>query len=128
MTERISFIFDGQLAAQHRMDFYEVSRFQYAASRLAVKLDRFRKTGSFPRRVTWENKTEIDLDPHRPGSFALDVIAPALASGTQVFLEVPLTALWTYVIERVFKPAQDSDIRSALETQRDLIGVFDRQI
>lgn len=110
------------------MDFYESSRFQYAAARLSVKLDRFRKTGSFPSKVTRTNNSGIDLAPFERGSFGIEIFAPILAAAAPVFLEVPLTALWTYVVERVFKPAEDDVMRLALETQGRLIDAYEAQI
>jgi len=54
MNEEIAFTFDGKIASQHRMDFYEAARFQYSASRLLVKLDYFRKNGEFPKKITYK--------------------------------------------------------------------------
>lgn len=124
MAEEIQFIFDGKLAADSRMDFYELARFQYSASRLLVKLDNFRRTGRFPRRITHENEHRIIIKPFRQGSFGLDILAPVLMEGARLAYEVPISTLFSYVVERVFKPADDDAIKEALATQNHLIDAF----
>ncbi|NMW31124.1 hypothetical protein HKD42_03520 [Altererythrobacter sp. RZ02] len=128
MDEKISFVFDGKIASEHQMDFYEAARFQYSASRLLVKLENFRKTGEFPKKISYKNAPEIRILPARPGSFGLDIIAPAIAMGTPLLLEVPIGALFSYVIDRIFRPGDDEAIREALATNRELVEVFDRTI
>lgn len=103
MRDEVQFRFLGQLADQHRMDFYEAARFQYAAARLSVKLDQFRRTGGFTKRVTSATKTDIDLLPSKPGSFEFSIVASAQDYG-EFQVPVPLTALWAYILERVFTP------------------------
>jgi hypothetical protein len=60
--DQLLFHFQGGLADQNRMDFYEAARFQYAAARLSVKLDQFRRTGRFSKRVTESSRTNIGGD------------------------------------------------------------------
>lgn len=101
--DQLRFYFQGGLAELNRMDFYEAARFQYAAARLSVKLDQFRRTGRFSKRVTSSSRTNIDLFPYEPGSFSLK-IASNEEVDSDLKINVPLTALWTYIIERVFQP------------------------
>ena len=103
----LQFHFEGGLADHNRMDFYETARFQYAAARLSVKLDQFRRTGRFSRRVTSASKTNIDLHPFERGSFNLKVSSEFQAD-EQYHVAVPLTTLWAYIIERVFQPTETS--------------------
>jgi hypothetical protein len=42
--------------------------------------------------------------------------------------EVPISVLFSYVIERVFKPAGDDAVRDALATQRRLIDAYEANI
>lgn len=128
MTDIIQFKFDGKIADDHRMDFYESARFQYAASRLCIKLDKFRRTGDFPKKVTNASNTGFQLTPFKAGSFDVNVIAPVIAAAAPLVIEASLSAMWTYVIERVFRPADDDNIRHALETQRHLADSYDRTI
>lgn len=109
--DELRFHFQGGLADQNRMDFYEAARFQYAAARLSVKLDQFRRTGRFSKRVTTTSRTNIDLFPYERGSFNLKIAA--CEEGPNEFkIDVPLTTLWTYIIERVFQP---TDTNAALD-------------
>lgn len=128
MAEQIQFVFDGKLAAQSSMDFYELARFQYSASRLLVKLDNFRRTGDFPKRITYGNQHRIIVKPFRDGSFGLDIFAPVLIEGVRLAYELPISALFSYVVERVFKPAGDDAIKDALRTQNRLIEAFESTI
>lgn len=128
MSEQISFIFNGRLTSEHRMDFYESARFQYAASRLLVKLDNFRRNGKFPKKISYKNTPDILILPTVSGSYGLEVIAPALATLGPLLVEAPLSAMLSYVIDRIFKPAGDDNIREALVTHRELIRTFDTTI
>ena len=105
--DEIEFRFTGQLANESRMDFYEAARFQYAAARLSVKLDQFRRTGGFTKRVTAATKTDIDLLPSRPGSFEFSITSSSTPA-KDFKVPVPLTALWAYILERVFSPVDAS--------------------
>jgi len=105
--DELNFSFQGGLSDLNRMDFYEAARFQYAAARLSVKLDQFRKTGRFSKRVTTTSRTNIDLFPFERGSFNLKIAASEEVD-EKPKIDVPLTALWTYIIERVFQPIETS--------------------
>lgn len=113
--DQLLFHFSGGLAEQNRMDFYEAARFQYAVARLSVKLDQFRKTGRFSKRVTAASRTNIDLFPFAAGSFQLK-IESSKDEETQLKIDVPLTTLWAYIIERVFQP---TDTDAALDLIQD---------
>lgn len=128
MPEQIKFAFEGKLASQNEMDFYEFARFQYSASRLLVKLDNFRKTGSFPKKITYKNTPDIKILPSRPGSFILDVIAPALAVAGPLVYELPISYIFTYVVDRIFRSAGDDDIRAAIAHNDHLLDSFDQTI
>lgn len=128
MAEEIQFVFDGKLATNHQMSFYEFARFQYSASRLFVKLDNFRRTGRFPKRITFENQHSITVKPFRDGSFGLDLLAPLAMEGARLAYEIPLSVLFAYVVERVFKPAGDDVVREVLASQRHLVDRFDANI
>lgn len=128
MEDELLFHFSGKLADENKMDFYESARFQYAAARLSVKLDRYRRYGNFPSKVTRASNTGIDLAVFKKGSFDIEILAPLLTTVGPMFIEVPLSALWTYVVERVFKPADSDNIREALRTQDRLIDAFESSI
>lgn len=128
MTEEITFRFSGALADDHALDFYEAGRFQYGAARLMVKLDQFRQTGRFSTRVTYDNNTRILLRTQRDGSFELSTLVPALMAARDAFVQAPISLMWSYVVDRVIKPASPDNIREALQTQRELLQVYNRDI
>lgn len=128
MSEDLDFHFTGKLADDQRMDFYESARFQYAAARLSVKLDRFRRYGKFPEKVTRKNNTGIDLRTFKDGSFIIRLLSPVLSESERPFLNLSLPSLWAYVVERVFKPAQAEEIRNVLSTQSNLLDIFESRI
>lgn len=128
MPELIEFRFDGQLAENHQMDFYEAGRFQYDAARLMVKLDQFRRTGRFSQKITYQNNTQITLATQGDGSFIIAALAPLAGAIAEAFVTAPISLMWSYVVDRIVKPATDEDLRLALETNRDLIGVFQAEI
>lgn len=115
MVDQLRFHFHGGLADLNRMDFYEAARFQYAAARLTVKLDQFRRTGRFPKRVTEASRTNIDLFPYEKGSFDLRIEANE-PERERMHVDVPLTALWTYILERVFQPADTTAALDLIES------------
>ncbi len=115
MTEKITFEFNGALADHHRMNFYEAARFQYAAARLLVKLAQFRNTGKFRQKITDLSNLGILLEPQTEGSFRINTEAPDTAAeanpeAQNVFLNMSLADLLSYVIERVIAKADDGDL------------------
>lgn len=127
-SDMIDLRFDGKLADDNQMDFYEAARVQYAAARLSVKLDRFRRYGSFPKKVTAVSNTGIDLSPFGKGSFHIRFHTPETRFSSEWHLQLPLSAMWAYVVERVFKPASLEEIRSGLFWEDELLNLFDSDI
>ena len=128
--DALLFRFEGGLADQNRMDFYETARFQYAAARLSVKLDQFRRTGRFPKRVTTASRTNIDLHPFERGSFNLRITAEK-QDEENYHVNVPLTTLWTYIIERVFQPTETPvalDLIDSNALRAEFFDLVDRNI
>lgn len=128
MPERIEFRFQGDLADRHLLDFYEAGRFQYGAARLMVKLDQFRREGRFAQKVTPRNNTRILISAQEPGSFLIATLAPLAGEIAQAFIQAPMSLMWSYVADRIFKSASDENLREALATQRELLNTFNREI
>lgn len=126
--ENIKFTFEGQLASEHRMNFYESARFQYAASRLILKLDHYRRIGDFPKKITYLTTEDIVILPTRAGSYGLEILVPAIMAAAPAFINVPLEALISFVIDRVFRSTDDEDIRAALRANERLLDTFDRTL
>ena len=128
MAEEIDFNFRGKLADNHTLDFYEAGRFQYGASRLMVKLDQFRRTGRFSKRITYDNNTRILLETQEDGSFLISTLVPFLQAGGTAFLSTSLSSLWSYVADRVLSKSDTETIQQALESQAQLAKVFGEQM
>lgn len=121
--DRLNFRFRGQLASGAQMNFYEAARFQYASARLLLKLSQFREKGNFSSRITSDNQRDIRLEATQAGSFIFDIM-PLATLVAPVLLEVPLSAMLSYVIERVFKPADDEVMKQALSNDAKAIDIL----
>jgi hypothetical protein len=128
VVEKVDFTFKGKLADNHSLDFYEAGRFQYGASRLMVKLDQFRRTGRFASRITTDNNTRILLDTQEDGSFVISTVVPFLQAGGGEYISTGLGTLWSYVADRVLNTTNSNDIQAALETQGQMLEVFNEQM
>lgn len=101
VAERITFHFEGALADDHRMNFYEAARFQYGAARLLVKLAQFRATGKFATNISHKSNHDVELVAQRGGSFNYNIEETRPAA--DAFLNVALSDLVAYVAERVIE-------------------------
>lgn len=120
MFETITFHFNGQLADDHKLNFYEAARFQYAAARLMVKLSQFRNIGRFKKRITNKTNQEILVSIPEKGSFDISVILPIAMVAQETFINVSISELMSYAFERVVGKAGDSDVAKALNTNEEL--------
>lgn len=112
--EKIRFHFDGGIAGDHHLNFYEAARFQYAAARLVTKLMIFQQSGKFPRRITARSNTESILETHKDGSFDITILMPIAAAAAETFVTVPVGHLMSYVFERVLGKADETEVVDAL--------------
>jgi hypothetical protein len=122
MEESIRFKFYGALSDEHRMDFYESARFQYAAARLAYKLDSFRRTGTFPQKISNKIDTRIELIPYKSGCFDITFLAPLIPIISEYgkpFIEVPISSLLSYAFDRLFRKDETASSVSLAEKSID---------
>lgn len=103
MTEKIVFHFEGALADKHSLNFYEASRFQYAAARLLVKLSQFRHAGKFSKKISNKTNFDIRLESQEDGSFNINVEDFGQDTSGEEFINIPLGDLVSYVSERVIE-------------------------
>lgn len=108
MPEKLTFHFEGALADDHKMNFYEASRFQYAAARLMVKLAQFRHSGRFVQKITNNSNSDIYLTSHSEGSFNINVDEPPQQEADNPFITISLADLIAYVSERIIEKIDDS--------------------
>ncbi|WP_406871024.1 hypothetical protein ABEB22_05675 [Thioclava sp. 'Guangxiensis'] len=109
---KLTFHFEGSLADQHTMNFYEVARFQYAASRLLVKLDHFRRTGKVPDRITDTGNAAINVMPHSAGSFNIDV-SDMCSDTEEKFIDAGLDELLSYLGERLVGKVDEDTLKNS---------------
>lgn len=99
-TDDITFTFEGRIADEHEMNFYEVTRFQYAAARLIYKLEYYRQTGHVLDRVTRRINTDIRVGTAQAGSWELSVLLDKIPILEGASLKVPLGKLFSYILKR----------------------------
>ncbi len=103
MSEQLTFHFEGALADEHRMNFYESARFQYAAARLLVKLSQFRNGGRFKQKISNKSNFDVQLVSQSDGSFNINVEDSGQGASEDPFMDVSLGDLVAYVSERVIE-------------------------
>lgn len=121
MPEKLTFHFEGSLADEHRMNFYEAARFQYAAARLLVKLAQFRATGRFSQKITDKSNYSVQLSSQADGSFNINVEVPKQGEVDDDFLAVPLSDLLAFVCERIIDKVDREHID-------DVVGAYSTPI
>ncbi|MFN4008490.1 MAG: hypothetical protein ACK4K8_00920 [Pannonibacter sp.] len=117
MPESLTFHFEGRLADQHMMNFYESARFQYAAARLLVKLAQFRNSGKFQQKISNKSNFDVRLTSHSDGSFNINVEDPGQDVQSKHFMDISLGDLVAYVSERVIAKL-DEDALKPTETSK----------
>ncbi|BCH60424.1 hypothetical protein RvVAR0630_30480 [Agrobacterium vitis] len=124
MPEKIQFHFEGRLADQHTLNFYEAARFQYATARLVVKLAQFRDLGRFSKRIHASSNFDVLLETHKEGSFDITILAPLVMAGYDAFVSTSLSTLMTYVFERIVGKSSDSEVAKSLNSVQKITDTF----
>jgi hypothetical protein len=126
VSEKLTFHFEGALADEHRMNFYESARFQYAAARLMVKLAQFRQNGRFTQKITNASNFDIQLASQSDGSFNINVENPEQNPADEPFITISLADLIAYVSERIVEKIDEAALANvALSGHAKLIGHTD---
>jgi hypothetical protein len=112
MLESLTFHFEGSLADQHKMNFYESARFQYAAARLLVKLAQFRSSGKFQQKISNKSNFDVRLTSQSDGSFNINVEDPGQDTASEQFVNIPLGDLVAYVSERVIAKLDEDSLKT----------------
>lgn len=123
MAENLTFHFEGSLADDHRMNFYEAARFQYAAARLVVKLAQFRQYGRFVQKITNNSSFDIQLVSQTDGSYNINVVDPGHSLAEESFISISLADLIAYVSERIVEKIDETTLKDvSLDSRVKLIG------
>lgn len=117
MPESLTFHFEGRLADQHKMNFYESARFQYAAARLLVKLAQFRSSGKFQKKISSKSNFDVRLTSQSDGSFNINVEDPGQDAQNEQFMGISLGDLVAYVSERVIAKLDEDSLKSPRTTK-----------
>lgn len=137
MDESITFRFNGDLASSHKMNFYEVARFQYAAARWLVKLARYRLDGQFPKSISSRTNISINLVSQSSGSFNINVEDNSQEESDAKLPDAKIADLMAYVSERLIEKiagdqqaetlkALDRLIEKIRNDETELTGLSDR--
>jgi hypothetical protein len=118
MPESLSFHFEGALADERRMNFYESARFQYAAARLMVKLAQFRRRGSFSQKITSTSNVGIQLVTQTDGSFNINVEVPDQGPGDGEFVKISVGDLIAYLSERIVEKLDQQALQDIVPPDR----------
>jgi hypothetical protein len=98
----LRFQFEGRLATQNEMNFYEAGRFYYGAARLIYTVEEFRQRGRVLSRITSRVNLDARIRASRPGSFIQDVLlvsAPLIAdAAVKVPFEVLFAHFWSLLL------------------------------
>ena len=124
MAEELTFHFEGALADDHKMNFYEAARFQYAAARLLVKLAQFRMQGSFVKKITNSSNFNILLEAQESGSFNVRNNSPSPGQSEKKFVDLTLSDLLSYISERLIEKGDEGDLIDAIAAHQQLLAEF----
>jgi hypothetical protein len=105
--DNYQFRFTGGLADAGELNFYELSRSQYAAARLLYTLARYHETGRVVARLSEKSIADIRIRSPSSGSFIYDALVFVLAEGSKVAVSVPLKVLFTMVWDRILSTTSD---------------------
>lgn len=96
------------------MNFYEASRFQYAAARLMVKLAQFRREGKFVQNITNGSNFNIVITSQEKGSFDINTESPDSDSGDKSFVDMSMADLLSYVSERLIEKTDENELLNSV--------------
>jgi len=119
----IRFHFEGGIAGEGKLDFYEASRFQYGAARLIYTLHTLRTKGTVPQRIT---QSSVDLSfivgTPKQGSWEILIFEAAKAAAATL-ASAPISALISYTLHLLFPPTlqakqfNSEDVKKIIEAE-----------
>ncbi|QQS57645.1 MAG: hypothetical protein IPN28_02145 [Alphaproteobacteria bacterium] len=112
--DAIVFSFSGGIADSHELNFYEAARFQYAAAKLIYKIEHFRQKGIVLDRISKKIEADIRVSAAKEGSWELSVILEKIPNIAQCTLKVPLTSLFSYIMNKLKPPSKGKELAMEL--------------
>lgn len=123
----IRFTFKGGDAEENQLNFYDASRFLYAAARHIYTLEYFRQTGLTLQRIRRRINADYRITTPQPGSWDLEIAAVLLPLIGQCFLQVPIDVLVAWVwgkVVPIWSPnKKDQELMEKLEARIGLTDV-----
>ncbi len=118
MSRTLTFHFEGALADTHRLNFYEASRFQYAAARLLVKIAHFQRSGIIPKKITKTSNFRILLKAQTAGSFNIPIEPEKNEENKKNYTDLELDDILAYLSDILIRRVDDDDVtRNEVDTQ-----------
>lgn len=122
----LSLVYEGGMADQGELDFYEYSRAAYGFSRLVSTAEVYRRTGRIPQKITRQMGVDLVISASEKGSFPVDIIAQVIADAgaySGLLSKLPLGVLIKVLIQSVKTLLPSSEDRifalAQLELERD---------
>ena len=106
----IYFSFEGNIADEHELSFYESARFQYSAARIIYITEHFRQTGNALEKMSKKVDADIRVSTAKKGSWELAISLAAIPSLAGCTISVPLKTLFLYLLNYVKKPAKPEEL------------------
>lgn len=106
MEDRLIFRYEGLLADQGQLNFYELGRSYYAAARMVYTVARFRETGRVLQKIQERIDSTIVATAPRRGSFEFEAVAFVKDVVIPAAVSVPLTAIFAWVWQRIVRSDQ----------------------
>ncbi len=92
----LRFQFEGRLASQNELNFYEAGRFYYGAARLIYTVEEFRQRGRVLSRISSRVNLDARIRASRPGSFIQDVILASAPLIADAAIKVPFDVIFAH--------------------------------
>jgi hypothetical protein len=122
MPETVQVKYDGGLATNGQLHFYEFSRSQYALARFITTIEHFRRTGLIAERINSRNYVELVVSAPERGSFILDILIESIKDGTAELVAAPFAAFFGYVWHMLI-PRRDRTDQATIELARLKLAV-----
>ena len=75
-AEKFSVVYDGGLASEGQLHFYEYGRAAYAVAGLVATVEHFRRTGHVASRISSRSYVDVIINAPERGSFPIDILIP----------------------------------------------------
>lgn len=109
MPNHISISYNGGIAQDGRLHYYEYGRAQYALARLVATVEHFRRTGAVADRINRSSYVDIIVSVPKSGSFVTELVLPALRESAATVVSAPITAFFAHVLHLVTPRLEKTD-------------------